>query len=439
MRRATFLTLIVVALLSPRAIAGGEFDQLDRAWSGYLSKDDPAQFAMKIRSLCASPRALWGGGKDFFFLWSKEHCRDWFARRDGFTISHADVHLGNIGVYPGDAKLGELGFGLVDFDDACALPIEIDLLQACISLQLAAKDNQIDLSDAQRLKVCETVLRGFVEAKSSNETAASLLAENKRVKSLLKRGVQPYAEVLDGWIDSNGRFVRLIEKRGELREILRPAMNRADELADALAQAAKDSPAFAAKLRSTDRAEIRGQIKDVALRVRMGSAGSQGLEKILILMERPLRGIDSDAIIYVKQQVQSSAERAGAVEHDPRPLAQRAVEAIDLMTHPKPFLNTRCEAGGKSYLVSLKDPSDELGDKIASVEALNDLAHIVGTVLGAAHRNAPSTDVSAQMLDQRAQAYLLVLHQQYESLRSDPRAKAYVEKANRFIEESRRR
>src|ERR1700759_22010 len=106
----------ICILAMPLLLVAAPYDQLESAYQPYLPLDDPAAFAMKIHAVSESPSALWGGGKDLFFAWCKDHCQDWFADPSRFVLCHADVHLGNIGTYPTSAG-GDLGFGLIDFDD----------------------------------------------------------------------------------------------------------------------------------------------------------------------------------------------------------------------------------------------------------------------------------------------------------------------------------
>ncbi|MBC8108504.1 MAG: DUF2252 family protein [Anaerolineae bacterium] len=431
------LSILIAAFCCASARGQAVYDTLDRSWSPYLSKDDPAAFAMKIRAVSATPRSYWGGAKDLFFIWAKRECADWFVNPAHQTICHADVHAGNIGTYA--SGFGQLSIGLVDFDDAVKLPVEIDLLQAFVSLRLAAMQNQIELSDASAMQLCELVVDTYNVAAKSSATATDLLSDEPSIAMLLKAKDNSYAELLAGYTANNQLRRAVLNRKGEVKEILTPAMDRADALAAAIAESAKRSSEFGRLLRVTDRVGIRRSIKHVAIRTRLGSAGSQGLDKVLVLMDRPLRDVDHDVILYLKQEVPTAAERADAGPRDSRPPSERVREAVAANCDPDPIINAPCDTAGRSYLLTLFEPwGAELENvPIANRADLVQRASIMGVVLGCAHRLPIEDRHFVSQLSARSKAYLGVMLSEWESLRNDPRTTARIAEADAFIESAR--
>ena len=411
--RAALLLVLVPALVASAQTTQPVYETLERAWLPYLSTDDPAQFAMKIRAVSTTPRSYWGGAKDLFFIWAKRECADWLASTQTRAMCHADVHAGNVGTYP--SAFGQLSFGLVDFDDAAELPVEIDLLQACISIRLAAVQNKIELDD----DVLVQLIEANNAAATSDRNASALLGETEPVRQLMAATTRPYRDQITTYT-AGGRFRRaILNQRGELKEILTPAMDRRDELAAALSRASESLAEY-------------GVIKDIARRTRMGSAGSQGLDKVLILTDR-------DVIIYLKQEIPSAAERTGVVPPDKRSPGERVVDAAKLNCDPDPFINAWCATTDRSYSISLFEPwSAELEDTpIRSADDLAQRARIIGTALGAAHRIAVTDPTTRGQVIVRSGAYLDVLMSEWKSLRDDPRTKLRVAEANAFIESAK--
>ena len=436
---APLLAVIVCLTPPPTTQRTSPYDVLDRSWAPYLSKDDPSAFAMKIRAVSASPRALWGGGKELFFIWCRSNCADWLAQRDRYSICHGDVHFGNMGVYASNEGFGRLGVGLVDFDESSPMPSEIDLLQACISLRLMSQ--MFGLTEDQQLVLCQDLLTGYQRGAKSDGRAIDLLADDPLVKTLLKAGTQhTYQQALDLVTDGNGKFRRVIMKQDAIREILRPAMDRADELSAAIAEALHRSPELVNCLRPMDASEVRRSIKDIALRTRIGSAGSQGLEKIFVLLDRPFLGEDHDGILYLKQEVVPAPQRAGMTPKDPRSPGQRVAEAAATLCDPEPLVNGWCDAGGRSYWMTLLEVwSGELEDvRPEGFDDIKSLARIGGMILGTAHRSAAASNVDAAILNRLSGEYYAVLVEQYEALRGDPRTLERIQEAEAFIESMKR-
>ena len=423
----------------------GPYDVLLDAYAPYMDADDPLAFPMKVRAVAADKTGLWRGGKDLFFRWCGAHARDWLDDRDATVTQQGDQHLGNIGTYLTQGEFGTLAFGMVDFDDSHRLPFQYELLQGVISLRLVAEGAKLKLDDADVEALIASVMRRYADAASAEATATQLLASDPDVQKLLHAATKrDYRQELMEYTQS-GRFVPVRATKKEVKDVMRPARDRAAELAAGIAEAAARSPASARLFRYHTAGEFQAAVKDAVLRTRVGSAGSQGLKKYFVLLERPLAGVDHDVIVYVKQQIPTAPERAGLIPPDGRDPARRCAEDAAELADPDPLFNGWCRVGDESYWVSLREPwTDELdGADVKSRADLDAAARTWATAAGASHRASGKAEIIkerctpelAAALRSLSDAYLVNLEQEYRSLTSDPRVAPLVAKANREIEE----
>jgi hypothetical protein len=243
----------------------------------------------------------------------------------------------------------------------------------------------------------------------------------------------------------DGRFIPVRATKKEVKDVLRPALDRADELAAGIAEAVGRSPQSAALFRLHTAGEFRAAVKDAVQRTRVGSAGSQGLKKYFVLLERPLAGVDHDVIVYVKQEIPSAAERSGLVPPDGRDPARRCAEDAVRLTDPHPFFSGWCRIGGESYWVSLREPwTDELdGADVKTADDLASAARAWATAAGASHRGSGKAGVIAARvtpelnasLRRLSDAYLAQLRESYQALVADPRTTEMVARAGQVIDE----
>jgi uncharacterized protein (DUF2252 family) len=427
--------------------AGGTtpFDRLYEAYAPYMAPDDPLAFPMKFRAVAANQTGLWRGGKDLFFQWCRDHANDWLDDRDAYVTQQGDQHLGNVGTYLAAGEFGTLAFGMVDFDDSHRLPFQYELLQGVISLRLTAAEAGLHLDDAAVERLVRDVSATYAAAATSNATATAQLRDMPDVAKLLQAAdKREYTRELADFT-RDGKFVPVRATKKELKDVLRPALERADELAAGIAEAVERSPSSAALFRLRTADEFRAAMKDAVQRTRIGSAGSQGLKKYFVLLDRPLAGVDHDVIVYVKQEIPSAAERAGLVPPDPRDPAQRCAEDAVELTDPHPFFSGWCRIGGESYWVSLREPwTDELdGADVKTAEDLAAAARAWATAAGASHRGSGKAAVVAARLTpelsaqlrQLSDAYLAHLRDSYRALMADPRTSEMVARAERLIDE----
>jgi uncharacterized protein (DUF2252 family) len=426
------------------AARSNPFDILVEAYGPYMNQNDPLAFPMKVRAVAADKSGLWRGGKDLFFRWCRDHARDWMDDRDAIVTQQGDPHLGNVGTYLAAGDFGTLAFGMVDFDESVRLSFQYELLQGIVSLRLVAEESGMGLDGPAVDRLVRQTLEDYTAAAASGKTATDLLRDDPDVAKLLGGARRDYATELSQYT-SGGKFLPVRATRKEVKDLMRPAMDRADELAAGIAEAVGRSEASAALFRLRTAAEFRAAVRDAVLRTRVGSAGSQGLKKYFVLLERPLAGVDHDVIVYVKQQIPSAPERAGLVPPDPRDPGRRCAEDVAELTDPKPFFNGWCRIGDESYWVSLREPwTDELeGADVHSAADLAAAAHVWATAAGTSHHGAGVAEVVtarntpelAGELVRLSGAYLRQLDGEFQQLAADPRVAKLVGVANAAIEE----
>jgi hypothetical protein len=287
-------------------------------------------------------------------------------------------------------------------------------------------------------------------AVASDKTTMELVSNERGVGRFIDAAQKTsYDKTLEKFTDGNGRFLPYVatHKGEKLKEILRPARERIDDMARGLAQAVEHSGAAKAEFRYSDVESFRRSIKDVVVRTRLESVGSQGLRKYLVLLDKPLKGLEMDVVMYVKQEPPSAAERAGAIGRDPRSPGRRCSEDMDLLTNPTAYLNTWCDIADESYWVTFKEPwSEELEERsIRNFADLLEKSRVWGSVAGTMHRiQGPGQRAAilerlgrAELFDQlrhRSTLYMAELDRQYGEIKADARAKAEAGRAQAAID-----
>jgi len=449
MRRPAILCLFL--LLGPSLLRAQEaasspkpFDVLQNAYGAYVDANDPLAFPAKVRSLAIDRYNFWRGAKDLFFVWCKNNTQKWLADKEAYVRQEGDQHLGNVGTYMTGRNFGTLAFGMVDFDDSHNLPFQFELLQGIITLRLAAEESQISLDDDQFDQLISSVLENYENAANSTATATDLLADDPvLVHMKIRLGKKNYPKELNEYTENSAKLRPFAPLR-KPKDVFRPAMDKADPISTGIAQAIARSPQMVRIFNYHTAADIRANIKDLAQRTRLGSAGSQGLKKYFVLLRRPLVGVEHDAILYVKQQIPTAAERAGIIPRDPRTPGQRCAEDLDLLSHPTPFLNSWFQMGNESYWVTLREPwTDELdSDEIKDLAGLRHIAKLWATAAGASHRGAGEGEMIRKRigpelsneLRRLSNAYLLKLTADYEEFKSDPRVAPLIANANQALD-----
>jgi uncharacterized protein (DUF2252 family) len=458
MKRLALPLLALLLLTAPAARASDDrpYDVLLRHYAPYCTPGDDLAFPMKIWGLSRDQHSFWRGSRELYFAWCRTNARDWLADPGAYVLTHGDLHLGNIGTYARAGQLGATDFGPVDFDETARLPFQLELLQGLIAIRLAARENDIDLS-GRREELARDLFTAYRDAVASGRTTRELVTPERNIGRFIEQARRhTYDKTLNKFTDDNGQFLKYVNTRKSLahglapKEILRPAMDQADALARGLSDALARSPAATAAFRYTDQPTIRRSIKDVSLRTRLESVGSQGLKKYLVLLDKPLRGMDMDVVMYVKQEIPSAAERAGAIPPDPRSPGQRCSEDMDRLTNPTAFLNCWCDIGHESYWVTFKEPwSDDLEPEMAKdYPSLRMLARVWGKVAGSMHGSQPGrrADIlqrldrpgATDLIRHRSTLYMAALDRQYDDFTTDPRPRATAAKAQAIIDTAKR-
>jgi uncharacterized protein (DUF2252 family) len=426
---------------------GHTLDVLLHNYAPYCTPADDLAFPMKVWALSENKFLFWRGSRDLYFAWCAQHARDWFDDKAAYVVNHGDLHLNNIGTYVKRGDLGATSFGPVDFDETARLPFQIELLQGLIMLRLTARENNVDLS-GRREDLARAMFESYRSAVASDKTTVELVSEEKQMSKFIEQVEKHSYDATLLKFTNNGAFRPFVHTKtgGRLKEILRPAKDRTDDMARGLAQAIANSPAAKAAFRYSDVETIRRSIKDVVIRTRLESVGSQGLKKYLVLLDKPLKGIDMDVVMYLKQEVPAAAERAGAIPMDPRSPGQRCSEDMNVLTNPTAYLNSWCDisrAGGKeSYWVTFKEPwSEEIEPTtLRDYSKLQEAAKVWGSVAGTMHRIQGKAQQQAILerlarpklfddLRHLSNLYTVELDKQFDDFMRDPRARAEAAKA----------
>ncbi len=429
--------LLALGSLSATAQNVTPFEQIETAYKPYMTPNDPLAFPMKVKSLSGDPYTFWRGSKDLFYVWCKTNTADWLADKDAFVAAHGDLHFGNMGTYALAGKFGDVAFGAVDFDEACNLPFQIEMLQGLITLRLTARKNQLFVSDEQFDQLTKILIDSYRDALSGSDNATAALVDDRLVKTMIAAAKDSTykKDELKKFV-KNDKFVPAVyNKKGDLRglpkDIFRPAMESADAIAEGIAKSLANSPRLGAMFRYSEPAEVRKAIKNVALRTRVASSGSQGLKKYFVLMDTPLKGIDHDVIVYLKQEIPTAAERAGIVQKQDISPGQRASKIAELWSDPQLLANSWCETAGESYWVLIEEPfsQDLAPDLFREFQDLKHATALWGTVAGTAHRKSPSGPMLAakltpeltKQLRDRCSAYSLQLDTDFSDFLRNPR------------------
>lgn len=419
----------VSSLIHDRAhptLSDSPYAILLQSYGPYLDLNDPRGWPMKIHAITSDPYKFWRGTKDLFFLFAKTHCDDWMQQTQAFLPTHGDLHLGNIGSYA-THPLGQLAVGLVDFDDSARLPYQLELLQGAITFQLIAQTNNITLNPQQTQQLVRTLLDAYLNARQNPLDATGLINARPEIRKLLSRADRPYQRVVDQ-LTMDQKFKPLIPDNGPITNILDPLSTETHKaFATALQQLARLHPRLAELIGHPDTFSILHAVQ----RTRVGSSGSQGLFKILVLV----RSADQvERIIYFKQQIPSAAERVGLIAPLATTPSVRSADHTRSLTDPDPLLALPCEVLDRSFVVNLYEPwSDELDhEELKTYEQLLESAQLWSNITGRAHQLAtgisrpsqPDIQALHNALLERSAAYLSHNDRLFSDLNADPAAKA---------------
>lgn len=406
------------------AVEEPPFDLMQRLYAPLCKPGDDLSFPMKVLAASASPAKFATSTRELFYRWATTACADWRADYPAYVPSHGDVHLGNTAAYVADLKSAQLALGLIDFDETARMPFQIDLLQALITLRHIAAEHNVQLTPDQLESLTNELTASYRAALDTGFSATEALHDDPKLAKLLKPSSKTLRDTLSPWVEA-GRFKRhIVNNSGRLTNLFRPILREHSPhegvtdkpaLAAALARAVAASPSLAAVSTYATSAEFEAAIEDAVDRVRSGSGGSQGMYKILVLVRGGIRTLDgntTDALLYLKQQDdRSAAQRAGFIPPTDLPGGRRVSGGTAVLTSPELDAHGWCNltlAGiERSFFVTVRNPwEDSPSEKLDSTDQLLWGARYLGTLLGAAHRNASGGPEAAAQLSRRINAQL---------------------------------
>jgi hypothetical protein len=399
---------------------------------------------MKVRNLSSGAYRFWRGSKELFYLWCKANTEDWLKDEGAYLRIHGDLHPGNMGLYHSQGKFGRhVAFGAVDFDDTARLPFQLELLQGIVTFELLAQHRHVRLTGAQVDEIVAAMIDSYRASLASDQSPTQMLEEDIWVGKMLKKArKREYGDELDKYV-KNDQFVGSIsDDSGKVKEVLRPLRGRggfAEAIEDALTHTPDGKDLF-------KDADVRKKaVEDIARRTQLESAGSEGLHKYLLLLANK-KSPEKRLILYMKQQIPTSAERVELIAKDPRPAGQRSSEDMHDLSNPPAYFNSWCAWNGGSYRLSIKEPWSETMDA-ADVNTFTDLKHMArvwGTVAGSVHRQgketvdrvtARLTPALAGQLRDRAAVYAAKVKTDFAEFDRDSRTREAIAKAEAGLKE----
>ena len=251
---------------------------------------------------------------------------------------------------------------------------------------------------------------------------------------------------MNSYVDLSGekpRFRRLRFDDGELEDITFAIddASTCNQIVTAFVEAIRrDAKDDFATLYDTGNNAI-AQVLDVVEWVRLGSSGSQGLRKYLILTKPARAKSYPYQIIQLKQEPPCAAARAGLVDvKQEAPRAQTIAASYSILQNPRKALTGWAIIDADSYLVKPKiyNGKEPKPKHIDDVGDMADMAKVLGSLLGAAHRrggrNVQNQSVNSAygMVDQAAPCYAAMMNQ-YEAFRTHPEVIAASKRARDWI------
>ena len=427
-----------------------------------LSHENAVELPMKMRSLLSGEFQFYRGSADLYYDWCAKHASDWADDKAAFLRLHGDIHIGNIGtlrtIGPGGTAIG---FGLVDFDETVEGPFQLDLLRGAVSLRFAARDHDHPLADESWHRVVAAMCDAYAEAISGKVSVARLEAEHKSIRALMDEASsgKPWKHAKKYLMKKrDDKFARVRLKKKKPSDIMDPVdANTRSEVINALWDA-RDlrGKRLVDSIGLSDRDRLDAAVRDVARWTRLGSAGSQGLSKFLVLLDRKVIGEHGPFIIELKEEPAPAAERAGylAASKGGKTRARDVVEGHERLWMQSPWCVGYSAIGDKGFLVRSKGPwAEELDeDDFKGMAGAMRAAKIIGSSVGMAHRAGLRSATgnnqavvqtiqdrlakAAAEIEQRGKLLDDHLRAQFNNLKNDPRAAKLVQQADAYVVES---
>ncbi|MCB9852208.1 MAG: DUF2252 family protein [Phycisphaerales bacterium] len=440
------------------------------ALNPHLRDGEIPNLSLKTASLSKDPYSFFRGTADLFFVWCKSNCADWLAAADRHGPLHGDVHPGNTGTYVAEPDGGPpLAYSLVDFDEVFIGPFELDLLRAMTSLRFAAAVNQITLSDEQWHAISEQLVGAYRELWRDYPTtdiggtrqAKALEAANARVlaapivqRLLAKAASEIPSEYVDDFTKGNPP-ARFKAQRGKKKKVKDVMIRVDDEERDAVVAAFREAMGrITHRDTSTtpaNRLQLPGfDVIDVTRWIRIGSSGSQGLKKYLVLITWRDASSDLPTIFQLKEEPPCAATRAGiSAWPSDKERGQFVAESyVHLQWRPKRLVGWT-NIGDAQFLVKPKDPFGKEPDidDLTTPEALSQMAELMGRLLAIAHaKSRCKTDTTAlrsavlreglvDEIDSRSADCFAAFSTAFAAFRGDARVGEMTRKAETWLAE----
>lgn len=392
------------------------------ALNPHLTERAGLGWAIKLHSLMRGPYDFFRGTADLFAADVRELDPDWCDESLPPVQLHGDVHLGNVGAYQGEGTAGKaIHFGLVDFDEAIVGPCELDLLRGAVSLRCAVAQERLSIPECTVNAAIHAMCRSYAAALGTPPSDEELEDRFPMVKEVMRKARKATPEAYVAKYTQAGplRFRSVRLKRGDPSDIMEPVDAQTwDQIVDAVwryLQHGADS-ATRRRLRFNTLDELGAGVLDVAAWTRVGSSGSQGLQKFLVLLDRPLVDVAGSLIIQLKEEPIPAAARARLVTSASGVARAEEVAAASWVLNPhRPWLVGFTHINDRAFLVKTKDPwGKELasGD-LTSPESVEQGGELIGALLGRSHRQtwartAPSWSIERAIESIRSRVHLFV-------------------------------
>lgn len=440
-------------------------DAIKRVVASYpsLQITVPRELPMKLRSLLQDPYTYFRGSAVEFDLWFREHCGDWMADQRVRILLHGDVHIGNVGTFVADAGKGDetIRCGLVDFDEVFEGPFQFDLLRALASVRVGASSLGLLFSEEIMAQQAAAMVANYKNCLAGETSYEQIVKESSHIAGLLvkakKNDLRKYFERYSS-LGDRPTFRNARIKDGLIKDVMEKldTATRAEIITALWNYVAQGSSEIRAKFGSKNLEEFDQVVFDAVRWTRIGSSGSQGVHKFLLLVQ-PTAGNDSlPMILELKQEPVPAASRAGiGATGEAGERASQVVSAHPRLCKIPPRLVGHTRIGDRVFLVRPKEARAEEFD----IEDFNlkknpsagvTLSSLLGAVIGLSHRQAFDEDANRIqiILDQlqglepilvsRSKQVSDHMLMQFDALSADAEARALVDAANKFIESAAR-
>lgn len=378
--------------------------------NSHLSATEADALPMKLRGLCANEYRFFRGAADCFYAWCRDHAPEFMADEVPRVLLHGDTHFGNLGTYQAADAPDMICFGVVDLDEAVEGPYALDLLHALTAARFAADANGLECDDGFWRKSARGMCDAYADAMRGRLESAGLSERFKIVARLMdKARAEDPGAYLEDYCRGKppGMFRRVREKKGAPTDLMRSldAESRR-EVVDALWMAVESGAWEVGDWRRAlgSRSAMDRAVRDVARWARLGSAGSQGLQKYLILLHVRCDDVTGEcAMIQLKEQPRPAAERAGLLSGETDRGAQVA-GAYRAMLRPGKHRIGHANVFGRPFLIKPKDcrGKEPDFDDFDSPKELAEGADLLGACIGQAHRNALRQSDRVRLADRMA-------------------------------------